>query len=340
MTNRESLEKELCKLKEGHLEQIVKSTIGERLDHISSLTKTVPLIVTDLLNYLEKEPLTQIRFLKNLKDVGYTSELKGSANNYLSEVLGEEVPVLDPYSDLIIRGEPFADRQTFREKLKVLFDLPDKRTLAAIGPRYSGRSHARILVQHVGDQVGKTYIYVDLLTSTVGEVIDQLINEMGLVIDKRDPLAQDSTKTKDFLQRLRAISRDEFVPANKRWCIVFDHHDVPETAPSAKEFAELMIKDQLEKTLRNVWVVMLGLGTCTRISPMDIQNKIVIADLLRLEPSDIEAYLNELYVKKNQQPMDPVALQIEKQKVLDGLVIPLSTKDSLLAVYTRLYNYI
>jgi hypothetical protein len=83
--------------------------------------------------------------------------------------------------------------------MKILFDLPNKRTLAAIGPRYCGRSHARILVQHVGDQVGKTYIYVDLLTNTVGEVIDQLINEMGLVIDKRDQLAQDSTKTKDFL---------------------------------------------------------------------------------------------------------------------------------------------
>jgi hypothetical protein len=338
MTNRESLEKELCRLTANQLAQLVDSTIKQRLDHIT-LANNVPQLVFELINKLEKEGLRLILFLTNLKEAAYSSELKGSANNFLSELLGEEVQVLDPYSDLTIRGEPFADRQTFREKLRTLFENSDKRTLAATGPRYCGRSHARILVQHVGDQVGKTYIYVDLLTNTVGEVIDQLINEMGLQIEKRDPLAQDSTKTKDFLARLRGISRDEFVPANRRWCIVFDHHDVPETAPSVKEFAELMIKDQLEKTLRNVWVVMLGLGPCTKISPMDIQNKLVTADLLRLEPSDIETYIHELHLKKN-QPLDAAALQAEKQKVLDGIDIPLTTLDSMTKVYSRLYTYI
>jgi hypothetical protein len=73
---------------------------------------------------------------------------------------------------------------------------------------------------------------------------------------------------------------------------------------------------------------------------MDIQNKLVIVDLLRLEPSDIETYINELHLKKNLQPMDAAALQAEKQKVLDGLAIPLTTLDSMTTVYSRLYNYV
>jgi hypothetical protein len=35
MTNRESLEKELCRLTDKQLAQLVRSTIDERLDHIT-----------------------------------------------------------------------------------------------------------------------------------------------------------------------------------------------------------------------------------------------------------------------------------------------------------------
>ncbi len=337
MTVRELFEKELSRFNKNQLESIVKSAIDEKLDHLT-MANTIPKIVTELLNELESEQLKIIRFLIYLREFGPSTEIRGTAINYLGEWLGQPVLVQDPYTELVVFGDPFADRQSFRDKLKSLFNAQYNRALATKGPRYCGRSHSRILVRHVGQQIGVNVVYIDLLTSTVGEIIDQLVNEMQLTINKRDPLAQDATKTKDFLEKFRGISQNQFFPANTRCCIVFDHHDLPETLPSTREFAELMIKDQLENSLRNVWVVMLGLGTCTQISQVDI-SKMIAVDLLRIEPADIEAYINELHVKKNQQPMDPGALLKEKQKILDGLSLPLETLDSMTTMSARLHQY-
>jgi hypothetical protein len=337
MTVRELFEKELARFNKEQLESIVKPAIDERLDHIT-MANTIPRIVTELLNELEKDQLKIIRFLIYLKEFGPSTEIRGTAINYLGEMLGKPVQMQNPYTELIIFGEPFADRQSFRDKLKLLFNAPYNRALATNGPRYCGRSHSRILVRHVGQQIGINVVYIDLLNNTVEEIINQLINEMQLVIEKRDPLAQDATKTKDFLARFRGISQNQFLAANTRCCIVFDHHDLAETLPAAKEFAELMIRDQLENSLRNVWVVMLGLGNCTQISPGQIA-RLLSVDLLRIEPADIEAYINELRVKKNQQPMDSLTLQNEKQKILNGLALPLQTIDGMMTMSERLRQY-
>ena len=83
---------------------------------------------------------------------------------------------------------------------------------------------------------------------------------------------------------------------------------------------------------------MLGLGTCSQISPVQIA-KMIPVDLLRIEPADIEIYINELHLKKNQQPLDLVTLQTEKQRVLEGLTLPLQTIDSMLTISDRLRQY-
>jgi hypothetical protein len=246
---------------------------------------------------------------------------------------------MNPYKDLIVLGQPFADRQSFRDKLKDLLNSQYNRTLAANGPRYCGRSHSRILVRHVGQKIGIGVAVVDLLKTDVGEAISDLINQMQLdVKDIRDRMAQFSTQSKGFLSALRGITQNQFVQTNTRWCIVFDHHDLTETPPERKEFAELMIQELMEDTLPNIWIVMLGLGSCQYLAPNYVPN-IMNVELLRLGLTDIETYINDLQVQKSSMPLDAATLQAERDKVLADLTMPLETVESMDSMSRRLRQY-
>ena len=195
-------------------------------------------------------------------------------------------------------------------------------------------------MRHVGQQIGIGVLVIDLLKSDVSEIIGNLINGMQLdVRDTRDRMAQFSTQTKGFLSALRGVGQDRFQQNNIRWCIVFDHHDLAETPPDRKEFAELMIQELMEDTLPNVWVVMLGMGTCQYLPPKYVAN-ILNVDLLRIGQTDIETYINELRIYKKEDPLEGAALATERDKVLADLTVPLETIESMDTMSSRLRQYL
>jgi hypothetical protein len=323
---------------EQRLDAWIRSTLNKPLNNFVA-SASMPIMITGLLSALESDQAELLKFLAQLITYGGTSEVRGTARGYLDESMNIVSPQADPYKDLIVLGQPFADRQTFREKLKDLLNLQYNRTLAANGPRYCGRSHSRMLVRHVGQKTGVRVAVVDLLKSDVGEAVSDLINEMQLdVRDTRDRMAQFPTQTKGFLSALKGIAQSQFVQNNTRWCIVFDHHDLDETPPERKEFAEAMIRELMENTLPNIWVVMLGLGSCQYLAK-NYESNIMKVDLLRLGLTDIETYINALHVQKNNQPLNPAALQVERDKVLADLTMPLQTIQSMESMALRLQQY-
>ncbi len=339
MTPRETLENELAHaFNEEQLDGILRSVLKKPLNHLVASAR-LPIMITELVNALEMDQVALKMFISHLFVSGPSLEIKGAARGYLDDILGIVAPQANPYKDLIVLGQPFVDRQSFRDKLKDLLSSQYNRALAATGPRYSGRSHSRILIRHVGQKLGFRVAVVDLLKVDVGDAISYLINEMRLEVkDTRDRMAQCSTQTKGFLSVLRGIAPDHFVQNNIRWCIVFDHHDLPETPPERKEFAELMIQDLMEETLPNIWVVMLGLGSCQYLTPNYIHN-IMNVEILRLGLTDIESYINDLHIQKNDRPLDLNSLQREREKVLADINFPLQTVESMDKVSRRLRQY-
>lgn len=340
MTPREMLEKEIASAyNDQQLDTLVRSVLQKPLNHIVAKA-SVPIMVTELMNALEREQSELIKFILQLRLNGPTLEIRGAASNYFDNIFGTVTPQVNPYKDLIVLGHPFADRQSFRDKLKALLALQYNRTLSVNGPRYCGRSHSRVLVRHVGQTIGIRVAFIDLLKTDVSDAISYLINEMQLdVKDVRDRMAQFSTQTKGFLSALRGIAQTQFLQTNTRWCIVFDHHDLLETPPERKEFAEAMIQELIENTLPNIWVIMLGLGTCQFLTTRDTYN-ILNVDLLPLGLTDIETYINELYIQKHNRPMEPTALQAEREKVLADLQLPLASIESMETMSLRLRQYI
>lgn len=339
MTPRELLEKELSRYNAQQLDSIVRGVLGKPLNHLVADAR-VPIMVTGLMNALEMDQEALKKFVSHLIVSIPSSEMKGAAREYLNDITGVAAPQQNPYMDLIVLGQPFADRQTLRAKLQAVLNTPYFRTLSANGPRYCGRSHSRLLVRHVGQRIGFNVVYIDLLKTKVEDIISSLINQMQLdVKDIRDRMAQVSTQTKGFLSVLRGVAQNQFLQTNTRLCVVFDHHDLNETPPERKEFAELMIEELMEDTLPNIWVVMLGLGTCQFLQQKHLFN-IMDVPLSQLGVTDIESYINDLHLQKNNQPMDQAALQTERDKVLNGLTLPLQTIDNMDTMSLRLQKYL
>ena len=339
MTSRELLEKELAATyNDKQLDAVIRALLGIPLTHIVAIAP-MPIMVTALMNNLEMDQEALKKFISHLIVSVSSPEMKGAAKEYLDEITGVVTLNEDPYQDLIVLGQPFADRQTLRAKLKDVLNTQYFRTLSANGPRYCGRSHSRILVRHVGKKIGIRVAYIDLLKTKVEDIISYLINEMQLdVKDIRDRMAQLSTQTKGFLSALRGVAQNQFVQTNTRWCVVFDHHDLVETPPERKEFAELMIEELMEDAIPNMWVVMLGLGTCQYLQQKYLPN-ILDVSLSQLGPTDIETYINELHLKKNNAPMDQATLDTERDKVLNGLTIPLQNIENMDTMSLRLRQY-
>lgn len=335
MTPRESLEKELARYNGDILDSMVRAGLGRPLNHLVA-AGPVPIMITGLMNALEMDQEALKRFVSYLMVSISSLEMKGAAKGYLDAITGVTAPQQNPYMDLVVLGLPFADRQSFRAKLRTVLSSPHFRTLSANGPRYCGRSYSRILIRHVGQRIGIRVAYIDLLKTKVEDIISYLINEMQLdVRDIRDRMAQVSTQTKGFLSALRGVAQNQFVQTNTRWCVIFDHHDLTETPPERKEFAELMIEELMEDTIPNLWVVMLGLGTCEYLSRESALN-IMDVPLSQLGITDIETYINDLHVQKNNQPMDQTTLHVESDKVLNGLTLPLQTRESMENMSLRL----
>ncbi len=50
---------------------------------------------------------------------------------------------------------------------------------------------------------------------------------------------------------------------------------------------------------------------------------------MRLSLTDIETYINDLHIQKNTMPLDGAKLQVEREKVLANLTLPLQTVESM-----------
>ena len=133
MAARQSLEKEIALvfINDQRLDTMVRSVLQQPLNYFVPLA-SFPTMITGLFNEIEKEQMVLLKFLGHLINYGSTPELKGAARAYLDEQLGIVSPELDPYKDLIVLGQPFADRQSFRDKLKVL--LASRSTTAHLLP--------------------------------------------------------------------------------------------------------------------------------------------------------------------------------------------------------------
>lgn len=339
MTAREILENEMARVyNERQLDMMIRAILKQSFEYFVARDR-LPIMITGFINGLEKDQVALKDFISQLIVSGPSLEIRGAAKAYLDDILGIQTPVANPYKDLIVLGQPFADRQSFRDKLKDLLALQYNRTLAANGPRYSGRSHSRILVRHVGQKIGIGVAFVDLLRTDLRDAINDLINEMQLdVQNMKDRMGQYSNLAKGFITTLRGISQNQFVQNNTRWCIVFDHHDLAETPPERKEFAEMMIQELMENTLPNIYVVMLGLGSCQYLPQSYVAN-IMNVDLLRLGITDLETYVNDLHVLKNMPRLDRNAMDKEMEKVLADLTLPIMTVEGMSTMSQRLRQY-
>jgi len=319
MNPRERLEKELRRFTKEQLAALVFSALDEKLEDFA-IASSLEAIIFQFMEQLLLQDKKMLSFLLFMKELN-KPDLTGAINDFLPVILGRPVPQSDPYSELVVFGEPFVDRQDLRLKLKSLFTTQNgPQVLVTRGPRYSGRSHLRWLIQYVAQKEGIEAVYIDLLGNNVNDIIGQIINELGLpAAEFRDRLAQESTQAKGFRSAFRGKAR-EFPAKNQRWCLVFDHHDRDEVVQDARALVEMLVDDGAAKSLANVWVVVLGHGTM--LSPQ-LTYRILDVPTVPLEPVDVEKFLGELFSRQQQQ-LTVDELAGKKAEIFLNLTTPLS----------------
>lgn len=334
---RTRLEKEICsRYNLDQLDAVVKAALKESRESFA-IKDNLPAVVFELFEQLEQQDKKLLRFLIFLKETTNRPELRSAIADYLNECLGVNIPESDPYAEIVTLGEPFVNRQTLKEMLRTFFTNPNKRVMGTQGVRYCGRSYARYFIQHITRKEGFDFAYIDMLNTNVREIISELINTMRLPVnDFRDRLAQASTQTKGFISALKGYAR-EFRDAGKRWCIVFDHHDLDEVTPEVKEFAEMFIQSAINQDLENIWIIVLGFGPWTILKAEVYTRILAVPTLSRIEKQDVDRFIDELIVLKS-ETLTTQQVEARKTEIFQSLILPLNLED-MRTLCRRLRNY-
>lgn len=336
MPARETFEKQFALLNTAQIDKIIKVATGESRETFTT-HRNVKDMVFNFLEAMEREPLKLISFLIYIEENINIPALKGAARGYRDLLTGAARTPGNAHEALIIWGEPFVDRTSFRESLRAFFLNPNNKILVTKGEKNTGRSHAALLVQHVAKDFGFDVIMIDLLKATIPDIVNDFISILDLPSTEfRDRMAQGSTQTKGFISAFKGQTA-KLRQDGRTWCVVFDHHDMDEVSPEVKVFAESLAIEEANNRLDNGFVVFLGHGTWIDFPP-NLLFKLMAVNCPHLEHSDIESYIRALAQSKMEEAVTEAEIQSRKEAVFKNLQTPL-TKRCLTEMANRLRMY-
>lgn len=336
MTPRDKFEMTLKMYNIDQLRAIVRSALNQRLEDFVQVTG-IPLTITNLLNQLEPLDVLLKDFLLYLIK-NSSSRLRDAAIIYYQDFFKIVIDVPDPYTELVIYNDAFVDRFDLRDKLRVFFNAGTHYLLGTKGPRYSGRSHCATFIRYVAREEDIEPIVLDLAKYTLEQLVGELIDQMFLPYTEfRDRMAQASTQGKGFIAALKGIMRKDESLKQKRWCLVFDHHDRSEIDPEVRAFVEEFMMEIALSNMpaNNFFIILLGQGDWT-VFPANYNFQVVEVPTPPLTVSDVERYLQSL-AKNLGQVVDPAELTRRKEEVLKD--IQLSDLSGVTTMCDRLRRY-
>ena len=336
MTPRDYFQSALKIFNIDQLKSVVQSALDEPLENFTQVG-SIPITIFNLLQQLELEDKKLRKFLLFLSK-NSSARLKDAARIYYQHFFNIVIEVNDPYTELVVYNDAFVDRQELREKLRYFFKADTHFLLGTKGPRYSGRSHCSSFIRFVAREEDIDPIVFDLAKYNLEQLIRELIDQMYLPFSEfRDRLSQASTQGKGFIAAFKGIMRRDDSLRQKRWCLVFDHHDRTEVDPEVKAFVEEFM---LEIAMRNmpadnIFIILLGQGDWA-IFPANYNFHVLDVPAPPLVPSDVERYLQSL-AKKFDQPLDAAELLRRRDEVLED--IQLNELSGITTMCSRLRKY-
>jgi hypothetical protein len=270
------------------LDAVVHRLLGRRLETITAIADS-PTTVDGLLAALERESEAAVdKFLLPLRV--QEAPLRAPIDTYYGVPADPE-----PYDALQPSDVPFVDRQISRDKLRRLFENPNRRAMVIRGARAAGKSHLRWLVEHVARTKGFEPVFVQLKNeSSVQDVVQQLIDDLSLPWrDFNDRLAQPTRMTRGFVSALRGYARQ--MPPEQRWCLIFDNHDYDTVAQAMRDFVDALLAEVADLQMRSIWMVVLGhFAAGPAVGAAKPSARLITDDIPPLTPPDVEKFLKQL----------------------------------------------
>ncbi|MVT11862.1 hypothetical protein [Chitinophaga tropicalis] len=315
MSARDHFESALGLYNIDQLKMVVDKALKMRLEDYVRI-ESIPVTIHNLLVQLEMQDMLLKNFL--LYCMNASPRLRDATLEYYKEFFGIALQAPDPYVELVVFNNAFVDRQDLRDKLRNFFTSKTHFLLATKGPRFSGRSHCASFIKYVAKTEGIEAFALDMLEADVESMISELIDDMRLPLKEfRDRMAQHSTQAKGFISALRGIVRDPPF-SEKRWCLVFDHHDRDEIDPEVRAFVEGLMQEVAKNNLPdNISIILLGQGDWA-VFPYNLHHQVIEVSTPYIENTDVERYLNAL-ASKNGRQLTNDELTTRRDEVLDSL---------------------
>jgi hypothetical protein len=299
----------------NQLDVFVHKVLNQPLEYYVSITDRVT-TVDKLIEELERMPDDCEKFLVKLRIWTSLPEVRASIDRYYGV---PDAP--DPYEELVVLDEPFVNRQITRNKLRDLFQKPNRRAMVVRGPRASGKTYSRWLIEHVARSETIEPVYVELKDASLEEIVAQIINDLNLPPNEfRDRLAQFSTMAKGFNSALRGAARQ--MPAGQRWCLIFDSHDHDAVPNTTRDFVDVLLWEVARLQMPPIWMVVLGHRAAPQIAgPAVAPVNLMSDDILQVTQPDIDKYLQQLAAKAG-QTLPPEKLTVYTAAIFNGLTPP------------------
>ena len=317
-----------------HFDAVVRSALKEKLENFIIATD-FRLTVGGFLEALEREETKLKVFLIYLASEAPV-DIRSVAREYYEDAFKIPIPVKNPYAELVIQNDPFVDRKDLREQLEFFFGSNNYQILSTRGPRSSGRSHCKIFVRHTAKAEGMESLVLDMLKSSVAKMITDISNYMDLDRSKLyDPLAQPAAQIEAFISAFRGMAIKQPV-SDRKWCLIFDHHDRKEVDPDVRDFVEALVEEVAQGNLPDrIRIVLLGRGDWVKVEAT-LHHRITDVSTVNLNDQDIEKFLWDLS-KENKLNLEEPEIKARKAKVLDG--IDLKEYAGITAMSIRLRDY-
>ena len=298
------------------LDEVVFKALNNRLAFYVGEASLLTM-VDKFIGELELTPDTLADFLAVLSTWTRKPEVRAAINDYLEIPAGE-----DPYDALMVLDEPFVNRQISRDKLRELFQTPNRRAMVVRGIRASGKSYSRWLIEHLARTEGIEPVFVELRDNAIEDVVGQIINDLSLPpTEFRDRLAQASTMTKGFISALRGSARK--MKEGEHWCLIFDSHDYDTVPQAMRTFVDDLLAEVANLQMLPIWMVVLGHRPLPPVPgvPAQLRKPPIIDDILQLSAPDVEKYLQQFSAQRG------VALAVNpsdlSEEIFQGLNPPL-----------------
>ncbi|WP_242929095.1 hypothetical protein [Pontibacter vulgaris] len=340
MNKRERLEKEIRRYTLDQLNAVVYYALNRRLEEYS-IGPNYETVVFQLMQQLEMDNVTLNRFLVHLLMISPWPELRSAICEYLG------LRTKNPYDALSPFDKPVVDRQSLKSKLKNLFDKPPGGTfnyhaLITSGPRNSGRTHIKWLVQYVAEHEKILAVQIDMGNNSLEDMIFKLKNEMSLPNERfPDSEAQLSRQIKNFPSVLGGYLREQARNAlgnDVKWCLVFDHYDLSEAGSDSQIFVDELVKYVADNPSINLWIVVLGHNNTSAFKSM---GGVLVEDIIPLDKKDIENYLVQV-AQSSGSNYTPVEIETKCSEIFAGLIVPPPAldKEGMRLIHERLRAFL